>query len=254
MDVNEFLVGTILAFARISSFLFFVPFLRGGFIPAMSKVVISLSLALIAGNQMGDVEVGSTLSFVLLLMSQILMGLTLAFFVDMFFQISQMAGSLMDFDMGLSMAEVVDPSNGRRTTVMANIFNILFVITFLSIGGIQTLIMSIMYSFKFTDINFFLGEAIFIELILAVFMYMMTATVQIALPFIATIFIVNFIFLIIGRAAPQINIFANMFIVKIALGFLFIYVTMPFLGEVFMQVNDNMNLKMFEIMEVMFKK
>jgi flagellar biosynthesis protein FliR len=114
--------------------------------------------------------------------------------------------------------------------------------------------MSIMYSFKFTDINFFLGEAIFIELILAVFMYMMTATVQIALPFIATIFIVNFIFLIIGRAAPQINIFANMFIVKIALGFLFIYVTMPFLGEVFMQVNDNMNLKMFEIMEVMFKK
>lgn len=254
MEATDFFVGTILAFARISSFLFFVPFLRAQYIPAMSKVIISLSLAVFASGHLSEVIVTDMLSFVAILAIQILIGITLAFFVEMFFQISQLAGSLMDFDMGLSMAEVVDPSSGRRATVMSILFNILFIVTFIAVGGVQTLVLSVMYSFKFTDVQYFLGDALFIELILAVFMYMLTATIQIALPFMATIFIVNFVFLIVGRASPQLNIFANMFIVKIAIGFLFIYIAFPFLSEAFMQINDLLTEKMFEAMELMFKK
>ena len=83
---------------------------------------------------------------------------------------------------------------------------------------------------------------------------MMTATVQVALPFMATIFIVNFIFLIIGRATPQINIFANVFIIKIMLGFIFILLAIPYLSEVFMQINDVLTEQLFEVLEVLVKK
>lgn len=254
MDVNSFLVGTILAFARVSSFLFFIPFLRGQYIPTMSKLIISLSIALFASKEMAAIELETMTAFLFLLVAQVMIGLALAFFVEMFFQVAQMVGSLMDFDMGLAMAEVVDPSNGRRVTVMASIYNILFIVVFLSVGGLNTLIVQILYSFKFTSAGFFLGETSFIELLLVVFMYMMTATIQIALPFMATIFIINFVFLIIGRASPQMNIFANMFIVKILIGFLFLYIVLPILGEVFVLMNDVMTERIFEVMEEMFTK
>lgn len=254
MMTMEFFTGLLLAFARIASFLFMVPFLKGSTIPSMVKVVISLALALFAANDMAQVEIESTLGFVFLIFLQIMMGAALAFFVEMFFQISVMAGSLMDFDMGLSMAEVVDPSSGRRVTVMANIFHILFTVIFIAVGGMHMLIANIMYSFKFTEPNFFLADASFMELLLAVFAYMMTATIQLALPFMATIFIVNFIFLIVGRATPQINIFANIFIVKIMLGFIFIFLSLPFLSEMFMQINEVLTERLFEILEIMVKK
>lgn len=254
MLTMEFFMGLLLAFARIASFLFLVPFLKGQTIPSTFKVVISLALAFFAATDMAQVEITSTGGFIFLLFLQVLMGVALAFFVEMFFQIAIMAGSLMDFDMGLSMAEVVDPSSGRRVTVMATIFHILFTVIFIAVGGMHMLIANIMYSFKFTEPNFFLMEADFIELLLVVFAYMMTATIQLALPFMATIFIVNFIFLIIGRATPQINIFANIFIVKIMLGFIFIFLAIPYLSEVFMQINDVLTERLFEILEVLVKK
>lgn len=254
MITMDFFVGLLLAFARISSFLFMVPFLKGQTIPSTAKVALSLALACIVANDMSAVEVETTLGFIFLLFLQIMMGIALAFFVEMFFQIAVMAGSLMDFDMGLSMAEVVDPASGRRVTVMANIFHILFTVIFIAVGGLQMLIANIMYSFKFTEPNFFLVEADFMELLLAIFAYMMTATVQIALPFMATIFIINFIFLIVGRATPQINIFANIFIVKILLGFVFIFLSIPYLSEVFMQINDVLTERLFEIIEILVKK
>lgn len=254
MDITIFMTGLILSFARVSSFLFFVPFLRVSYIPNSLKVVLSFSLSVYAADKMSGIELNSTMHFVALLISQIMIGLTLAFFVEMFFQIAKMAGSLMDFDMGLSMAEMVDPSNGKRITVMSNLFNILFIVVFISSGGINMLITNIMYSFKFTDPSFFLGKASFIDLLLVVFLYMMTGAIQIALPFMATIFVVNFIFLIIGRASPQINIFANMFIVKIALGLIYFLIAVPLMSEVFMQINDVITERLFEILDVLFKK
>lgn len=250
----DYFVGLLLAFARISSFLFMVPFLKGSTIPSTAKVAISLALAFFAAGDMTGVQVDTTLGFVTLVFLQIMMGVALAFFVEMFFQIAVMAGSLMDFDMGLAMAEVVDPTSGRRITVMSNIFKILFTVIFIAVGGLQLLIANIMYSFKFTEPNFFLLDANFIDLLLSVFAYMMVATIQIALPFMATIFIVNFIFLIIGRATPQINIFANIFIVKIMLGFIFIFLSIPFLNEVFLQINDVLTEQLFEVLELFVTK
>lgn len=254
MSVTEFMIGTILAFARIASFLFFVPFLKGSYIPSMAKVSLSLALAVFCANKVDVGEIESLTVFVFLILAQIMIGLTLALIVEMFFQVAVMAGSLMDFDMGLAMAEVVEPSSGRRVTVMATFFNILFILVFIGTGGTQILIMNIVYSFKFTDVGFFLGDAAFIEILLAVFAYMMTGAIQLALPFMATIFIVNFVFLIIGRASPQINIFANMFIIKIALGFLFIYLSLPLLGEAFVQLSEVLGERMFEIIEVMLSR
>jgi flagellar biosynthetic protein FliR len=202
---------------------------------------------------MGEIGVKTVPEFIMLIVIQIFIGMTLAYIVEVIFSASRMAGGLLDIDMGFSASQIIDPTNGRPTTVLSNIFFLLFMIIFISVGGINGLITGIIYSFKFTTPGFFIANDSFIEMILGVVLYMFTAAIQIALPLIATMFIINFIMLIIGKSAPQINIFANIFIIKIALGMLLLYITLPFVGEVFSQMNDVLMDKFIEAINEIFR-
>lgn len=254
MDIDQFFVGIIIAFTRVASFLFMISFLRGKYIPLIAKISVALGISLVAAQQMTEVPILTMSDLITTIIIQFLIGVSLAFCMEMMFSVAKMAGSVVDMDMGLSASQVVDPGSGHRTTVIANFFNIIFVIVFISLGGLNQLILGITYSFKFTTVEFFMNKAEFIDMIIVIFSYMMTATLQIALPLTASMFIVNFILLILGKAAPQMNIFMNMFAIKIALGFVFIYITIPFLAEVFTQMNEVMMEKYYGMLEIIFTK
>lgn len=254
MDISQYMIGVMLAFSRVASFLFFVPFLKNNAIPSIAKVSISLAISMAVAGQMSEVVVTTLPSLIGVIVMQILVGITLAFVIEMIVASVSMAGGLIDIDMGFSAVTVIDPSSNQQVTIISNIFTIIFTLIFIQIGGIQFLISGIVYSFKFTTPAFFIGNASFIEMMLAVFSYMMLASVQIALPFTATMFIVNIVLLILGKSAPQMNIFNTMYMIKIAVGLFVLYATLPFLGEVFLQINDGLTEKFAEMMNEIFKK
>lgn len=249
----ELIFSFVAVFARVTSFLFFVPFLRGGYIPSLAKVGIGMGISIYAVGFIGEIKAESVFELFGVILINIVIGLVLAYFVEVLFQAIQMAGSLMDFDMGLSMAEVVDPSGGGRKTVVAGIYQTMFVIVFIVVGGVQTLVMNIIYTFKLTDPTFFVVNGSFIEMVLTMIAFMFSATLQIALPFMATIFIINFVFLIIGRASPQMNIFANMFIVKVMLGLGFLVLIVPFMTNMLETYSIVLNEKLQEVITVIYK-
>ena len=250
---TEMIFTFILVFARVTSFLFFVPFLRGSYIPSTAKVAIGMGISVYGVGMMPTVEMGNMFELFGLVVINIVIGLVLAYFVEILFQAIQMAGSLMDFDMGLSMAEVVDPSGGGRKTVVAGIYQTIFVVVFIAVGGIQALLMNLIYTFKLTDPSFFVLKGEFLEMLLATIAFMLAATLQIGLPFMASIFIVNFVFLIIGRASPQMNIFANMFMVKIMIGLVFLILILPYLSELMISYSQVINEKMQETITMIYK-
>jgi len=254
MDISNYLIGMILAFSRVSSFLFMIPFLKNRSIPAIAKITISLAISMGVAGKMGELQVETMPQLVGLIAVQVLIGLTLAFVVEMVFASVTIAGGILDIDMGFSAVTLIDPSSSQMTTVISNLFSILFTIIFIQVGGLNFLISGIVYSFKFTTPEFFIAKASFMEIILVVFSYMLMAAVQLALPFIATMFIVNFILLILGKSAPQMNIFLTMFMIKIAVGMVVLYLSLPFIGEVFMQINEDMTEKYMEVMNEIFTK
>lgn len=254
MDISTSLIAVLLAFTRIASFLYIIPLFKGRYVPHIAKLAIALSLAIFVQDKMELKDVLTTGEFVVLLLMQIMMGLTLGYVVSLIFAIPQIAGGLLDMEMGYSSSSVIDPSNGARITLISNMYNVLFMLIFVMLGGIQNLLYSIVLSFHFTKVVFFVGNLTFLDTLIQVFQYMLVSAVQIALPIIAAMFIVNIMMLIIGKIAPQLNIMMNMFPIKIAVGMLFMYFTIPIAGEIFADITNNLQEQYLDVLEAMFTK
>ena len=169
MDISSPLAAILLAFVRIVSFLYVIPLFKGSYVPNTAKFGISLSLAIYMQDkiQIGNVE--NLPTFIALLLIQLLIGLTLGFVVNMIFAIPQIAGSLLDIDMGYSSSMIIDPMNGVRASLLSNFYSILFMIMFVMLGGINNIIYDIMLSFQFTKVIMFVNYLSFLNILIGVF-------------------------------------------------------------------------------------
>lgn len=254
MDITAPLLAIILAFTRIASFLYFIPLFQGRSVPTTAKLGISLSIAIYVHDQIKVPDVTSLGEYFILLLMQVAMGITLGYIVHLIFAIPQIAGSLLDMDMGFSSSQIMDPGSGQRISILANFYSVLFMLVFVMAGGIENLIYSIVLSFHFTEVVMFAGNINFLDTLLLTFQYMMVSAVQIALPIVCAMFILNIMMLILGKVAPQLNIMLNMFPVKIAVGLLFVYFTVNVAGEFFAHITENLNEQFMDVLESMFSK
>lgn len=252
--MGEELSAIIMAFARIASFLFFIPFLSGKMIPGISKVVIALALSFAVADKIEVRDFENVVQLVGYVVVQIGIGLTLAKIVEFMASIPKMAGALMDIDMGFAQATIMDPSTNQSNTILATALNMLFVLIFVSLNGVNQLIFTLVKSFELTETLRFLTNGQFLEYLLGVFAYMFVSAIQIALPIMGSMFVVNFVLMIMGKAAPQMQIFQNMFAVKITLGLIFIAVTIPILGDVFAYLTEELINEYNNSFNYLFKK
>lgn len=254
MMLADSLTVIIIAFVRIASFLFLIPFLAGQSIPRMAKIIVSVGIALaVVGNYEME-PITSSYQLIGYIIMQAVIGITLAKVVEMLLNIPKLAGAVMDIEMGFSMANLYDPISKQNTTIISILMNTMFVILFISMGGIQQLIISVVRSFELTETLMYLGDKGFLEFIVMTFGYMFVTAVQIALPVMGAMFVVNFVLLLIGKTAPQTQIFVNMFSIKISAGILFIAVITPILNDVFAFLSENLMDNYIEVFNHMFKK
>lgn len=252
--MGEELSAIIMAFARIASFLFFIPFLSGKMIPGIAKVVIALALSFAVADKVEVRDFENVVQLVGYVIVQIGIGLTLAKIVEFMASIPKMAGALMDIDMGFAQASIMDPSTNQSNTILATALNMLFVMIFVSLNGVNQLIFTLVKSFELTETLRFLTNGQFLEYILGVFAYMLVSAIQIALPIMGSMFVINFVLMIMGKTAPQMQIFQNMFAVKITLGLIFIAVTIPILGDVFAYLTEELIEEYNNSFNYLFKK
>lgn len=254
MSLGQNLTEIIFAFARISTFLFLLPLLSGKMIPSMAKLVVAVGLSVAVVGKIEVVNMQDTFQLIGYLIMQMVIGLTLAKIVEMLMMIPTVAGTIMDMEMGFSSISMYDPTTKQNNTILGVMLNIIFVVIFISLGGVNSLILTIIRSFELTDTLLFLGKKEFLDFYVAIFVYMMASAVQIALPIMGAMFIVNFVLLIIGKTAPQTQIFTNMFPIKIAAGILFLAVTIPILGDVFNYLTEQVIDEFIRSFNYTFKK
>ncbi|MCP8968867.1 flagellar biosynthetic protein FliR [Ectobacillus ponti] len=229
----ELLTAMFLAFCRIGSFLFFLPVFSSRALPAMAKMVFGLALAASVADRIPLEKIDGVPALFAYAATQIIIGIALAKIVELFMSIPKMAGNLIDMDMGLAQVTLFDYNAGSQATALAILLDIFFVIVFISLGGIDYLVLAIMKSFQYTETAAALLHTDFLKMVLSTLLFAMTSAVEIALPIMGSLFIINFVMLIIGKSAPQLNIFANAAMVKLTVGILIMGASVPMLGFVF---------------------
>ncbi|ABS21704.1 flagellar biosynthetic protein FliR [Bacillus cytotoxicus] len=236
----ELWAATFFAFCRITSFLYFLPFFSGRSVPAMAKVTFGLGLSITVADKVDVSHIQTVWDVVAYAGTQIVIGLALSKIVEILWNIPKMAGHILDFDIGLSQASLFDVNAGAQSTLLSTIFDIFFLIIFISLGGIDYFVATILKSFQYTEAISKLLTTNFLDSLLATLLFAITSAVEIVLPLMGSLFIINFVLILIAKNAPQLNVFMNAYVIKITCGILFIAMSVPMLGYVFKNMTDTL--------------
>jgi flagellar biosynthesis protein FliR len=162
---------------------------------------------------------------------EILIGVTLGFFLQMLFAAMAMAGEIVALSMGLAFASMVDPERGTSVPLVGQYFVIFATLLFLAFDGHLALLVLLVQSFDpLPPGGTALGAAPFWELV-AWGSRMFESAVFVALPAAAALLLSNVSMGMIARSAPQLNIFAVGFPMTLLLGIVMLLLTLPGLGD-----------------------
>ncbi len=170
---------------------------------------------------------------VLLVVQQVVIGLSLGFAVRLVFAAVEFGGELVGLQMGLNFAGFFDPISASTATATSRLFGTLVAWLFIVINGHLLVIAALAQSF----VSFPIGPEPL------AFVHQMqphrwgaeifSTGLWIAMPLIALLMFVNLVLGAISRVAPQLNIFAIGFPVTLGVGLLGLLMTLPFMTQPF---------------------
>ena len=215
----EFLVFT-LVLMRMSGFIFLNPVLGRKNIPPIYKAGLALMLALTVYPQAGpaEEEVTSAIVYAVLLLKEFALGYLLGFVMQLFDMVVSFAGSVIDFQMGLSMATVYDAQNGTQIALTGNILQIYYLLLFFAVDGHLALLKILMTSQEvvpYAALKFGAGP---VQAVLQIFTDCVVLAVKLAFPIIAFEFLVEVATGLLMRIIPQINLFVMSIQLRVVIG------------------------------------
>jgi flagellar biosynthesis protein FliR len=212
---------------RITSFFLTVPIFSGRQIPATYKIGFSVMLSLLCVGIVDQPMQSTTQgTLVLLLLKEVMVGVALGLVASILFYSVQLAGSLIDFQVGMAMASLFDPTSGTNTQLTGSFKNILAILVLLSTNGHHLLIQGILASFDWIGFQSFVPAILDGRLstfLLDCIQQMFMIGLMMALPIMGTLFIVDVASGIMAKTVPQMNIFAVFVPAKFLIHF-FVYI------------------------------
>lgn len=228
-DLMHWAAMVLWPFLRISALFSVAPIFGSRTIPVRIRVAVALVLAVCLAPLLPEaprIEVLSAAG-VLVIGSELLIGLSMGFVLLLVFAALQMAGELVATTMGLSMAQVTDPVNGAQVPVLGQLFFMVGMLLFLAMNGHLALIAMLIESFRALPIGGagLAGEAIWAILAFAGTMF--ASAVKVALPAVTALLGANVMLGVITRSAPQLNLFAFGLPITTALGLVLLLAALP---------------------------
>ncbi|WKA53901.1 flagellar biosynthetic protein FliR [Planococcus shixiaomingii] len=229
--IVETLPYVLLIFVRFTSFFIMAPIFSIKGVPNQFKIGLSVFIAFIAFTSISTEQPISLDSFyILLIIKELAIGLALGFTAALVLYTIQIAGAFIDFQMGFSIASVMDPQTGSQVPIIGHFKYMLATLFLLSINGHHLMLDGVMHSiqvFPVDSIAFAVSIESVTEFITNLFIEMFLIALQIALPIVGALFMVDIALGVLAKSVPQLNIFAVGFPVKILVGFILLLVYMP---------------------------
>lgn len=228
----------IVVFVRVMGFFIILPVMAGQNLPLPARIGLSLSLALLAftSNIIVLPEYQFTIiGFGFLLAQEFVLGLIIGFVVMIMFSMFHFVGQLVDFQIGFSMVSVADPFGQQQTPITGNLYYLLVSLFFIGTGALNLVIGAFFDSFAIVGIGeaVVLGNQPLMYYMLEIIISYFVLGLRIALPVIGTVVIIDIVLGILVKAVPQMNMFVVGLPIKVFIGLIVVYLTMPLLRTAF---------------------
>lgn len=245
----DYILATFLIFVRVSSLLLTAPYFSSAAFPAQVKIFFAVITSILlypvipAQSVMIDTQSGAVFMMTAILV-EVLVGAALGMVGQIVFAGLELAGRLISLKIALGFASLVDSMTQQQSTIVSNLFNMLAILVFLSIGGEKIYLSGLVQSFEVVPLQqaeIHMAGPFMLEIAT----YLFVIGVQLTAPFMIVLFLVDLSLAIFARIMPQANIMFIALPIKLGVGFILLYLVAPYLPVAF----EMMFTRMFEFIE-----
>lgn len=252
-EILEFLPAFSLILARVSAFLVTLPLFSYKTIPAMHKVGFGLFLTWLMFFSIDPPIIEIDYFYFMLIFKEVIVGLSVGLIAMIIMYAVQVAGGFIDMKMGFMMANVIDPQTGAQSPLMGGYLYTFALLFLLAIDAHHLLLDGVFYSYQFIPLDQltipFGNENILMHAV-KTFNTMFIIAFQMAMPIVASLFLIDVALGMIGRAVPQVSVFVIGFPIKIFAGFFILILVMPAFFMVTKYLVEQMILTMRTLMQL----
>lgn len=236
-QINLLVAYFIWPFTRILGVLLADPIFASRFVPRRFKAGFALALTILVAPLLPPLPTVPLVSAegVVILMQQLLIGITIGFVMRIVISAVEFAGFVMATQMGLGFAMFFDPGQSAQVPTISRVFTILTTLLFLAFDGHHILITALVDSFRTLPIGVSMPVVslrLFAEWGANLFKW----GLWLSLPVVGSLLVANLAIGVMTRAAPQFNVFSFGFPLTLGIGFVAIYLVLPMMEPAIVKI------------------
>lgn len=221
------IVVFMLIFTRMSGLFATAPFFSTFTMPEQVKIwlcaLITFILYPILSAKAHFIMPHSMPEFAILIAIEFAIGFAIGFIANLLFAGVAMVGELISIQMGLSMANVLDPVSGESSTLISNFYTYLVTIVFITLGAHEYLFAAVYKSFFVMPVGL---DGIFnvniLEGVMTLSSQMFQIAFGLAIPIFSVLLVCDILLGMMSKVMPQMNIFMVSLPFKVFLGLILI--------------------------------
>lgn len=233
----------LLVLVRIASCIFAAPFFNIRNLPTRSKIGIAGCIAIMLTGVLPEQNLTYTgvMEYGVIVIKEGITGLLIGYSASICNSIVLFAGSLIDMQIGLSMAQEFNPMTQTQESVSSSLYNTMVMLMLLATNMYHYAIRAVCESYQLIPINQQLFQ--WDHLLSGILSYMSGLLVlgfRITLPIFACMMVVNCVLGIMARVSPQMNMFAVGMQLKLLIGLAVLFIAISLLSDVTNSVSREM--------------
>lgn len=218
----------LLLLCRTSGVLMVAPLVGSERLPSRVKLALAATTALVLAPAAGPVPEADGAGYMALQAAgEVVVGLTIGFAARMVFAAVQIAGEMADTQAAFGFAGVVSPDAGERTSVIGQLQMAVAWLVFLAANGHHIVLEGLAASLSAVPLG--TGVGFSAPVLTRAAAGLIASGVCMAAPVVGAVMLADFGLGLLGRAAPQMNLLAVGFPIKLAVGLVTALFALPLL-------------------------
>lgn len=251
----EHLDAFVLVLLRVSAIIVVIPVISETVVPVRVKASLSIIVSVIifplVVSQIpptGNIHVVRLIFFMI---GEVMIGLTIGFATKLIFAGIRMAGDIIGFQMGFSVANVVDPMSQQMVSIITELQYLVAMLIFLAVNAHHLFFQAIVQSYVLVaPLSFhFTGQVM--QVLFDISRDIFVIAVKISGPIMAVMIFTNVALGVVARTVPQMNIFIVGFPLQISMGLIFLGLTTPLFIRITQGLFYGLESKILTLMRLM---
>lgn len=249
-----------LMLVRVSVLFSVAPILGNASIPTQVKAAIAMVFTLLLylafkGGHPGTYPVpGNIFELTGAVCGEAFAGLIVGYTAFLLFSGVEMAGEIVDIQVGFGLVNVIDPAGGAQVSILGQFYYIVAMLFFLAIDGHHALLKALGDSFSLMppgSVVWFKQAGHAGPLLAQFFTRLFGIALQVAAPSIAVLFLTSLSMGLLARTIPQMNVFIVGMPMNIIIGLIITILSLKLLGIVLTSVTAQVGSSSFRILSAL---